>query len=264
MFALCVPPNGRPQTQSKKLEKELWPTWVNSVIVWGPVQVGQRMACLKYRVRRANACPRDVPVPEDDAAARRGGHGEAGASSALVRRRLLLTGPPACHDYRSSRGLSRARPRRRRTCRRRRGPRLRPARSALALPVVRHRGEFAAAGAVAVRFSWNLGLDGPRLPSNARARAARRTRRRGPRAARAAGPGATRGSRGAGLARCSGPASHSSTKARRRPQSARASATSDASSGASAAADPRRSRAISRRALERPELALRAADYFQR
>ena len=56
MFALCAAANGAsvPAIQSK-LETELWPAWVNSVIVWGPVQVGQQLVVpLKYRVAVAN------------------------------------------------------------------------------------------------------------------------------------------------------------------------------------------------------------------
>lgn len=56
MFALCAAANGAavPAIRSK-LEAELWPTWLNSVIVWGPVQVGQQLLVpLKYRVAVAN------------------------------------------------------------------------------------------------------------------------------------------------------------------------------------------------------------------
>ena len=56
MFALCAAANGASmEAIQSKLETELWPTWVNSVIVWGPVQIGQQtLVPLEYRVAVAN------------------------------------------------------------------------------------------------------------------------------------------------------------------------------------------------------------------
>lgn len=91
MFALCAAANGAsvPAIQSK-LETELWPAWVNSVIVWGPVQVGQQLVVpLKYRVAVANGVSyvwdtylslKMMPPPAE---------GPAKATPALARRRTI-------------------------------------------------------------------------------------------------------------------------------------------------------------------------------
>ena len=77
-----------------KLEAELWPTWVNSVIVWGPVQIGQQMLVpLKYRVAVANGVSyvwdtylslKMMPPPAE------AGTEKASKPSALVRRRTIV------------------------------------------------------------------------------------------------------------------------------------------------------------------------------
>ena len=54
MFALCAANGASVDTVENKLEKELWPTWVNSVIVWGPVQIGQQTLAPSNRVAVAN------------------------------------------------------------------------------------------------------------------------------------------------------------------------------------------------------------------
>ena len=95
MFALCAAANGAStDTIQKKLEKELWPTWVNSVIVWGPVQIGQQtLVPLKYRVAVANGVSyvwdtylslKMMPPPAE------AGTEKAAKPSALVRRRTIV------------------------------------------------------------------------------------------------------------------------------------------------------------------------------
>jgi len=56
MFALCASLNGASvDAIREKLDAELYPTWVNSVYVWAPVQVFQQMVVpLQYRVAVAN------------------------------------------------------------------------------------------------------------------------------------------------------------------------------------------------------------------
>ena len=95
MFALCAAANGASVNAIQdKLEAELWPTWVNSVIVWGPVQIGQQtLVPLKYRVAVANGVSyvwdtylslKMMPPPAE------AGTDKASKPSALVRRRTIV------------------------------------------------------------------------------------------------------------------------------------------------------------------------------
>ena len=76
-----------------KLEKELWPTWVNSVIVWGPVQIGQQtLVPLKYRVAVANGVSYvwDTYLSLKMMPPAEAGTDKAAKPSALVRRRTIV------------------------------------------------------------------------------------------------------------------------------------------------------------------------------
>ena len=95
MFALCAAANGASvDAIQRMLEAELWPTWVNSVIVWGPVQIGQQVLVpLKYRVAVANGVSyvwdtylslKMMPPPAE------AGTEKAAKPSALVRRRTIV------------------------------------------------------------------------------------------------------------------------------------------------------------------------------